>query len=230
MLCCFLLEKHKQAAFAQRKSGCSSPHWNSRLVKMHSEQDGCQILTFALSVSNCELGLTKVIKTFALLKLIYFSANNNTQKQENDRPDESFFSFFTQRSCLEKVRNAFGPFKLFDIMMTLYNCIIGKKYETTLTTRHTLWCKYLFSHDIPLLQNDSPIHFTRQIQECFYETVYLKFVSSMTSKITGSTVRSTLTGCSLAQSVHLVSKSSSSVKQLEKFLLEELSNVPRDTV
>lgn len=46
-------------------------------------------------------------------------------------------------------------------------------------------------------------------------------LSPMSSKMTGSTVNRTLMGCSLAHSVHLVSKSPSSVKELEIFLLEE---------
>lgn len=53
-------------------------------------------------------------------------------------------------------------------------------------------------------------------------------LSPMSSKITGSTVHRTLMGCSLAQSVHLVSKSPSSVKELEIFPLEEQSNIPTD--
>lgn len=45
-------------------------------------------------------------------------------------------------------------------------------------------------------------------------------LSPMSSKITGSTAHRTFMGCSLAQSVHLVSKSPSSVKKLEIFYLE----------
>lgn len=56
----------------------------------------------------------------------------------------------------------------------------------------------------------------------------MRHLSQMSSKTIGSTVHRTLMGCSLAQRVHLLSKSPSSVKKLEIFLIEETSNIPTE--
>lgn len=101
----------------------------------------------------------------------------------------------------------------FESMIALCNCVMTKKYETTLTTH---LCKH-FTQDIPVFQNDNfPLNVTRQIR-VFMRQVCLPCLP----KKTGFTVHRTLMGCSLAQSVHLVPKSPSSVKELEIFLLEE---------
>lgn len=56
-------------------------------------------------------------------------------------------------------------------MIAQCDCVMSKKYETTLRTRRAHLCKYLFSHDIPDFQNDNfHLNAARQIQECFYET------------------------------------------------------------
>lgn len=92
-------------------------------------------------------------------------------------------------------------------------------------TQHTHLCKYLFSHDIPVFQQD---HFSIKCDStnfCFNETI----LSPMFSKMTGSTIDRTLMGLSSAHSVLLDSESPSSVKKLEIVPLEEKSNIPVDT-
>lgn len=213
-----------KAAFPQRKSGFSSPHWNSRLIQIHTEKDSWEPPVFTLI--NSINTLIQLIHT----SICWCESTKPAPLKVTWKIDESFSTFLQRDHYLEKAKRCFNS------MIPVISCIgshfLSWRYLTPwLLCVIMLWKRHLrplwglsvlvcsntcYPHDIPVFQNDSfPLNVTIEIQECFF--LWDKSLSCLPSKMTLSTVHRALMGFSLAWIVHLLSKFPSSVKKLEIF-------------